>query len=152
MSLAFDGGLPIGVVDDGAELGVVDALLALVGRERDRRAKQRLAPDHVVAAGQVLAQPPQVHLRENHLRAGRADVDADAGQRDIVGDPERVVLDRPIDEIIVIVVGLAVMDMCQIGGELVIGDRVPVRFIVGHRQAALQQNGLPREPVCLSFL
>src|SRR4029078_1470318 len=51
-----------------------------------------------------------------------------------------------IDEIIVIVVRLAVMDMCQIGGELVIGDRVPVRFIFGHRRP-LQQNGLPREPV-----
>ena len=33
---------------------------------------------------------------EDDLRAGRADVDADAGQRDVVGDPERIVLDRAV--------------------------------------------------------
>ena len=44
----------IGVVDDGAELCVVDALLALVGRQRHRRLEQGLARDDVIAAGQIL--------------------------------------------------------------------------------------------------
>ena len=135
--LGVERGLLVGVVDDGAELDVVDPLLALIGRERDRRAEQRLAPDHVVAAGQLLAQPPQMHLGEDHLRAGRADVDADAGQRDVVGDPERIVLDRPVDEIVVVVVGVAVVDMRQIGAELVVGDGVAVAG--GRRRSAMGQ-------------
>ena len=122
--LGIDAGVAIGVADDRAQPRVVDALLALIGRQRDRRAEQRLARDHVVAAGQLLAQPAQVHLGEDHLRAGRADVDADAGQRDVVGDPERIVLDRPVVEIVVVVVGVAVVDMRQIGAEPVVGDGV----------------------------
>ena len=42
----------IGVVDDLAERRIVDALLALVGRQRHRRLVEGLARDHVVAAGE----------------------------------------------------------------------------------------------------
>ena len=64
-------------------------------------------------------------LGEDHLRAGRADVDADAGQRDVVGDPERIVLDRPVAiEIVVVVIGVAVVDMREIGAKRVVGERV----------------------------
>ena len=146
-------GLLVGVVDDGAELGVVDALFALVGRQRDRRAEQRLAPDHVIAAGQLLAQPPQMHLGEDHLRAGRADVDADAGQRDVVGDPERIVLDRPVDEIVMVVVGVAVMDMGQVGAEPVVGDGVSVRVLSSGSamRAPYSKTGSRGSPLRQSF-
>jgi len=39
MSSGPDARRPIGVVDDGAEPGLVDALLARIGGERDRRLK-----------------------------------------------------------------------------------------------------------------
>ena len=96
----------VGVVDDGAKLGVVDAFLALIGRERDRRLKQRLAGNDVIAAGQILSQPAQVDAREDDLGARRADVDADRHQRDVVLTPERIVLDRAVVvvEIVVVIV------------------------------------------------
>ena len=72
-----------------------------------------------------------MNLGENHLRAGRSDVDADAGQRDVVGDPQRVFLDRPVDEIVVIVVGVAVVDMGQLRPETVVGNGVAFWAIVG---------------------
>ena len=155
MSSGVSAGVAIGLVDDGAQLGVVDALLALVGRERDRRAVERLAVDHEIAAGQVLAHAAQLDLGEDHLRARRADVDADAGQRDVVLQPERIVLERPVVEIVVVVVGVAVMDVAEIGAEPMVGERVRVLvrilariFGIGHAAVAIQQNGLPREPVC----
>jgi hypothetical protein len=56
-------------------------------------------------AGEGLSQPAQVHAGENQLRAGRADVDADTRQRDVVLDPDRVVFERAAGiEIVVIVV------------------------------------------------
>ena len=128
-----DGSLLVGIIDDGAEFDVVDTLLVLIGRERDRRAEQRLASDDVVAAGHLFAQTPQVDLGKDHLRPGRADVDADAGQRDIVGDPERIFLDRPVDKIVVVVVGFAVMDMRQIGAKAVVGYGVAFGGLVGGR-------------------
>ncbi len=70
----------VGVVDDGAEFRVVDALLALVRRERDRRLEQGLAGDDVIAAGQILGEAAQMNAREDNLRARGADVDADRGQ------------------------------------------------------------------------
>ena len=59
----------VGVVDDGAELGIVDALLALVRCQRDRRLEQRFARDDVVAAGQILGETAQVNAREDDLRS-----------------------------------------------------------------------------------
>ena len=65
-------------VDDAAERSLVDAARRWIGRERDRRLEQRLARNHVIAAGEVLSVAPQIDAREDHLRARRADVDADA--------------------------------------------------------------------------
>ena len=52
-----DGGRAVGLVNDGAKLRIVDALLALVGRQRDRRAEERFAIDAEIAARQVFAHP-----------------------------------------------------------------------------------------------
>ena len=49
-----------------------------IRRQRDRRLVQRLALHDEVAAGEVLGEAAHVHAREDHLRARRADVDADA--------------------------------------------------------------------------
>ena len=53
----------IGVVDDVAQRAIVDALLALIRRQCDRRLIQRLARHHEVAAGEVLSQAAQVQAR-----------------------------------------------------------------------------------------
>ena len=41
-------------------------------------------------------------------------------------EPERIVLDRPVVEIVVVVVGVAVVDMGEVGAELVVGQRVGI--------------------------
>ena len=91
---------------------IVDALLAEIGRQRDRRLIERLAADHEVAAGEVLRQAAQVHAGEDDLRAGRSDIDSDREQRHVVLQPEagrrRVVLAADV-VVIVIVVGFAVL-------------------------------------------
>src|SRR5712671_4073047 len=102
----------IGVVDDPPEPGIVDTLLVLVGRERDRRLVEGFTRDHVVAAGEVLAVTAQVDARENDLRAGGADIDADGHQRHMVLQPDRILLQRAIVvefEMVVIVVGIFVV-------------------------------------------
>ena len=105
----------IGVVDDGAELGFVDALFAGIGRQRDRRLKQGFARDDVIAAGEIFAEAAQIDAGEDDLRSGRADVDADRVERDVVLDPERVVL-QPLILIdpVVIVIGIALMLMHEV--------------------------------------
>ena len=114
----------------------------LVGRERHRRLEQRLARDHDVAAGQVLAEPPQIDTREDDLGARRADVDADARQRDVVLDPERVVLERSVDlEIVVVVIGIAVVDMRQ-----VLPVHVVLQGVAGFRVVAVTRHA-PSVPV-----
>src|SRR5580692_4131617 len=130
----------IGVVDDGAELFVVDALLALIRRQRHRRLEQGLARDHVIAAGQILGQPAQVDPREDHLRARRADVDADRHQRDVVLAPQRIVLERnvvilEIVIVVVIVIGILVVLVDDVLAVEVVGERVAPCFLffgVGH--------------------
>jgi hypothetical protein len=87
-------GAGISLVDDLAHRVLVDAHLAGIGRERDGRLVERLAVDHEVAARQFLAEAAHVQPRKDHLRAGRADVDADAGERYVVVRPERVVFER----------------------------------------------------------
>ncbi len=62
-------GRDISVVDDDAELLIVDAFFALIRRQRDRRLKQGLARDDVIAAGQILRQAAQMNARKDHLRA-----------------------------------------------------------------------------------
>src|SRR5260370_41966374 len=59
----------ISIIDDGAETGLVDALLALIGRERYRRLKQRLARDDKEAAGKILTETRHIEAREKNLRA-----------------------------------------------------------------------------------
>src|SRR6516225_9441075 len=117
----------IGLVDDLAERRIVDALLALVGGERHRRLVERLARDHVVAAGQVLAITAQLDAREDDLRARGADVDADADQRDVVLQPDRVLLDRAVVvelEMVVVVIGDALVLVAEIVAQEMIGKRM----------------------------
>ena len=105
-------GTCIGVLDDLAEFHVVDAGFAGIGRQRDGGEIESLARDNIIAAGQVFSEAAQVNAREDDLRARRADVDTNAGEMNIVGQPERVFLDRPVHvEFVVIMVGIAVVFM-----------------------------------------
>ncbi len=107
------------------ERRVVDALVALIGRQRHRRLEQGFARDHVVAAGQVLAVAAQVDAREDHLRAGGTDVDADAGQRHMVLDPDRIVFQALVRielEMVVIVIGVVAVLMHEILAEQVVAS------------------------------
>src|SRR5713101_237908 len=100
--------LRIGVrlVDDRAQRHVIDALLALIGCERNRGLEQRLPGHDEVAAGKLLAHAPQVQARENDLGSGRTYVDADARQRYVVLDPQGIVLEPTVRfEMIVVVIG-----------------------------------------------
>ena len=158
-------GRDIGIVDDVAELLVVDALFALVGRQRDRRLEQGLARDDVIAAGQILGQAAQMHAREDDLRAGGADIDADGGQRDIVLPPQRIVLDRPVvvgfDIVVMIVVGVVVMHMHDVAAVKVVGKRVagflisssaiPIFFLWFDRSysRACRRGSIARAKLCI---
>ena len=113
-----DAGRVVGVVDDGAEPRLVDVLLAAVGRERDRRLEQGFARHHEIAARQIFTEAAQVDAREDHLGARRADVDADAHQRDMVGDPDRIVLERAVVGKIVVVIGIAVMGVGEVDADI----------------------------------
>jgi hypothetical protein len=123
----------IGLIDDLLQAGIVNALLAGIGRERHRRLVQRLARNHVVAAGQVLAIAAQVDAREDHLGAGGADVDADADQGDVVLQPDRVLLDRAVVvelEVVVVVVGVFIVLVHHIGAEQMVLQAVPGLVVV----------------------
>ena len=133
----------VGVVDDGAELGVVDALLAPIGRQRDRRLEQCLARDDVVAAGQILGQAAQVDARKYDLRARGADIDADRHQRDVVLLPQRIVLQRPVvgvEIVVVIVIGIVGVRVHGVAAVKMVGERMGrllffVFFVVGHSRS-----------------
>ena len=127
----FGGG--IGVVDNGAERGVVDALLALIGRKRDRRLEQSFARDDVVAAGKVFREAAQMNAREDHLRAGRSDIDADRHQRDIVLTPEWIVLQRTvvgIEIMVVIVIGIVGVRVHHVPAIEMVGEGMAPWFLV----------------------
>ena len=66
----------------------------------------------------------EIDLGEDHLCAGRADIDADAGERHMVLNPERVFLKRTGLEIVMIVVGLGIVPMRERIAILVIGQAV----------------------------
>ncbi len=141
--LRLDAGSRVGLIDDGGERAVVDALVALIRRERHRRLIERFARHHVVAAGQILAVAAQIDAGEDHLRAGGPDVDPDAHQRHMVLDPDRVVfqpLVRVELEMVVIVVGVAIVLMHEIPAEQVIRESVLAAGLlvvrIGHRPAA----------------
>ena len=104
-----------------------------IGRQRDRRLIERLARDHVVAAGQVLAVAAQIDAREDHLGAGRADVDADAHQRDMVLQPDRVLLERPVVvelEMVVVVIARAFVLVLEVVAVGMVGQAVPGGLLV----------------------
>src|SRR5581483_704531 len=118
--------LRIGLVHDGAELRGIDAIVLAVGRERHGRLEKRLARDDDVAAGERLAVPAQREAREDDLGPGGADVDADARERDMVLDPDRVLLERQrLVEVLVVVVGIRpLVRMAVLLAEEVVGDGV----------------------------
>ena len=106
----LDPGAVIGVLHDFLERLVVDAGFAGIGRQRHGRQKERVAGDDVIAAGQILGEAAQMDFRENDLRARGTDVDADAGQGDIVLNPEGIFLQRAIVvELVVVVIGVAIV-------------------------------------------
>ncbi len=125
----------VGTIDDGAERGIVDARLVAIGGQRDRRLEQGLARDHVVAAGEVLAVAAQIDAGEDDLRSGRADVDPHRHQRDVVLDPDRIFFQRSVGvalEMVVVVIGIAVVLVHEILAEDVIGERVAGLLVIGH--------------------
>ena len=46
-------------------------------------------------------------------------------------EPERIVLERAVLEIVVVVVGVAVVDMGEVGAEPMVGQRVGLRVVLG---------------------
>ena len=108
----MDAGRPVGGVDDAPDGLIVDALLALVRSQRDRRLVQGLAAHHEIPAGELLREPPELHAREDHLRARGADIDPDRHERDVVLQPQagrgRIALTSKI-VVVVIVVRLPVL-------------------------------------------
>src|SRR5580693_8190766 len=78
-----------------------------------------------------------MNARENDLGAGGADVDADRHQRDVVLPPQRIVLERAVvgvEIVVVIVVGIVGVNMDDIAAVQMVGERVG-RFlilVVGH--------------------
>ena len=81
-----------------------------------------------------------MNFREDDLRAGGADVDADAGQRHVVLDPQRVFLERAVVvEFVVVVVGFALVFMgpSLAHGVLRHGMRGLRLFFLGHVGAVL---------------
>jgi len=135
------------VLDDLADGGLVDAHLARVRRERDRRFIERVAADDEVAAGKVLAHPSHAHAREDHLCAGRADIDADARQRNVVRLPERVFLDRTrlayVMVVIVVVVRVVVVAVLELGSVGMVGERMrTLRGAAAHSVNAAFRDGI----------
>ena len=118
----------VGVLDDGADRLLVDAHLVEVRGQRHRRLVERLAVHDEVAARKVLAEPAHVQPGKDHLGAGRADVDADARQRDVVGLPEGVLFNGPrrtgVMIMIVVVIGLVLVGVLEIAAVRVVGERV----------------------------
>lgn len=145
-SAGGDAGLPVGLGDDRAQSIVVDPGLARIRRERHRRQIQGLARDDIIAAGQILGETAQVQARKDHLRAGRADIDADTGQMHIVLDPEWIFLERTIDlEIVVIVIGLAIVHVIVGLPHGMFGEAVRRRSLV------VFSHGVPRSVHALYF-
>ena len=102
-----------------------------IGREADRRFIGGLAVHDYIAAGQAVGHALQVDGREDHLGAGRADVDSDRGQRHVVALPDRVVLQRAGVDVVMIVIGVAVVIMRVEVAEHVIVDACGGRVLAG---------------------
>src|SRR5262249_54697095 len=123
---------------------------ARIGRQRHRRLEQGLPRHDVVAAGEVLAIAAQVDAGEDHLRARRPDVDADRHQRHMVLDPDRVLFQPLVAvelEMIMVLIGVALVPVHDVLAEQVIGDRMAAFAILGHSSlllAAPQRSHGPR--------
>ncbi len=77
-----------------------------IGCQMNRRQVERIAFGDDKAAGEFPAEPAQDELRENDLRGRRADVDADARERDRVELPQRMfLLDVEFVRVMVMIVG-----------------------------------------------
>src|SRR5712671_4665896 len=102
-------------VDDGSQLSIVDELLAPIRGQRDRGLKERLPGNNEVTARKLLSHSPQVDAGKNDLRPRRADIDSDAEQRDMILDPQGIVLETAVRlVVIVVVVGRFVSVMAMI--------------------------------------
>ena len=77
---AAQAGVVIGVVHKMGQLVRVDGPVRQERRQHDRRAPQNFPLGHHEAAGQTLGQALQQHPREQQVRGGAADVDADRAQ------------------------------------------------------------------------
>jgi hypothetical protein len=77
-----------------------------------------------------------MHPREDDLRPGRADVDADGGQRDIVLLPQGIVFKRAVivEVMIMVMIGVVGMHMSKVPAVEVIGQgmRGFGFFLFGH--------------------
>src|SRR5262245_13822121 len=155
----------VGLVDDLAERHVVDALLALIGRQRVRRLVEGLARDDVVAACKVLAVAAQVDAREYDLGTGGSDVDADAHQRHVILQPDGILFQRAVIielEMVVVVIGVLVVLVYDVFAIEMVGEAVSCLLFlilgIGHlnlllnggpacaRPAAGQPSGMPNDP------
>src|SRR5260221_136753 len=74
------------------------------GRRHRGRLVEGLALPAEGAVGELLRGRAKARAREYPGRAGRADVDADRHQRDVVLQPERIVLEVVLADVVVIVV------------------------------------------------
>src|SRR5262249_26718622 len=87
---------------------------------------------------------------EHRPGPGRADVDADRHQRHMVLDPDRVLFQPLVAvelEMIMVVIGVAVVFVYGVLAEQMIGDRVAALAILGHSNllpAAPQRSHVPR--------
>src|SRR5262249_11009112 len=103
--------------------------------------------NHVVPAGEVLAIAAQVDAREDDLGAGRADIDADAHQRHMILQPDRILLQRTVVielEMVVVVVGVLVVLVDDVLAIEMVGEAVsPLWFLVvgiGHQLTLLNKS------------
>src|SRR3989475_8119887 len=91
-------------VDDGSQFRIVDELLAPIRSQGDRGLEQRLPGNDEVTARKLLAHSPQIDAGKNDLRPRRADIDSDTEQRDMILDPQGVVLETAVRLVVVVVV------------------------------------------------
>ena len=70
--------------------------------------------------------------RKNHLGAGGAYIDANAVQHDVIGNPQRVFLDRAVEElVVVIVIGIGAVFVEEHVAVFVIGEGVALGRSLG---------------------
>ena len=140
-------------VDDGSQFRIVDELLAPIRSQGDRGLKQRLPGNDEVTARKLLAHSPQIDAGKDDLRPRRADIDSDAEQRDMILDPQGVVLETAVRLVVVVVVVnlfVSVMTMIVITAVKMVLQLVrPLRVRVvrhgnqGNARVGWRKKGLP---------